>query len=137
MGEKACPETINPTSFGGTADWFGAGYGAVDLSGEEYSHKGNNSTVISNTASVNYNENNSSGNNMTSSSYESNNGVLNAKSVDSNEKPKLRIRMFKRKQRGKGKPVYFSGFEVDRHINGSTFFVKEQKLSLPKLINIT
>lgn len=47
MGEKACPETINPTSFGGTADRFGAGYGALDLSGEEYSHKGNNSTVCS------------------------------------------------------------------------------------------
>ena len=120
MGEKASSETIQAPSLGNNSSkWSGVGFGALDLQGEEQSiqRKG----VGSATQGQQINNSKDGFINTSTNGIDSiDDGTSDLKN-DNNRSQNNEI-VGDEKRFGNSK--LFSGFEVDKHINGSDYFVK-------------
>ena len=127
MGEKASPESIQAPPIGrGNSDWSGAGFGALDLQGEEQSFQGGSGKRTQGSANMsqaqpNGNMNSANGGNVFSDDNSAD-GKPDGAGYDTGFSNNQGIAG--RGSSGSGNSRMFSGFEVDKHINGSDYFVK-------------
>ena len=123
MGEKASVESIQAPALGSTSSrWTGIGYGALDLSGEPQSYQGSHSQGSPNSL-----------NGQQSYAPMGNNGiaVANGDVAKGESNSDNAVKSGKKNEESSestgdtdSKSKNFSGFEIDKHINGSDYFIK-------------